>query len=67
MKKCHNRWLIIYDDSPEIRELFDFANITEWILQYRMNNYKQTSAAKGQELLALLISVCNKALSFKAS
>jgi DNA adenine methylase len=50
MKKCHHKWLITYDDSPEIRALFDFANITEWTLQYGMNNYKQTSAAKGQEL-----------------
>jgi DNA adenine methylase len=50
MKKCHYKWLITYDDSLEIRALFDFANITEWTLQYGMNNYKQTSAAKGQEL-----------------
>ncbi len=50
MKKCPHKWLITYDDSPEIRELFSFANITEWTLQYGMNNYKQTSAAKGQEL-----------------
>ncbi|MFM7571570.1 MAG: hypothetical protein ACKO4S_00290 [Snowella sp.] len=50
MKNCHHRWLITYDDYPEIRALFDFANISEWTLQYGMNNYKQTSAAKGQEL-----------------
>jgi DNA adenine methylase len=50
MKQCPHRWLITYDDSPEIRRLFDFANITEWTLQYGMNNYKQTSAAKGREL-----------------
>ena len=50
MKKCHHKWLITYDDSTEIRALFNFANITEWTLQYGMNNYKQTSAAKGQEL-----------------
>lgn len=50
MKKCQHKWLITYDDSPEIRELFHFANITEWTLQYGMNNYKKTSAAKGQEL-----------------
>ncbi|MEB3310149.1 MAG: DNA adenine methylase [Snowella sp.] len=50
MKKCPHQWLITYDDSPEIRELFSFAHITEWTLQYGMNNYKQSSAAKGQEL-----------------
>lgn len=51
MRNCHHRWLITYDDSPEVRKLFNFAHITEWSLQYGMNNYKQTSAAEGQELL----------------
>lgn len=50
MKKCKHKWLITYDDSPKIRELFDFANIREWTLQYGMNNYRKDSAAKGKEL-----------------
>lgn len=50
MKKCSHKWLITYDDSPIIRELFDFAEIREWTLQYGMNNYKKDSAAKGNEL-----------------
>ena len=50
MKKCPHKWLITYDDSPVIRELFDFAEIQEWTLQYGMNNYKKTTAAKGNEL-----------------
>ena len=50
MKKCPYKWLITYDDSPVIRELFDFAEIQEWTLQYGMNNYKKDSAAKGNEL-----------------
>lgn len=50
MRKCRHRWLITYDDSPEIRSLFSFANIVEWSLQYGMNNYKQEKAAKGKEL-----------------
>ena len=33
-----------------IRDLFDFANIHEWTLQYGMNNYRQGTAAKGHEL-----------------
>lgn len=45
-----HHWLITYDDCPEIRRNFEFANIMEWNLQYGMNNYKQTSAAKGKEL-----------------
>lgn len=50
MRACSHRWLITYDDSEPIRDLFSFATITEWELQYGMNNYKQGSAAKGKEL-----------------
>lgn len=50
MRKCPHKWLITYDDSPVIRELFDFAEIQEWTLQYGMNNYRKDSAAKGKEL-----------------
>ena len=50
MKKCPHKWLITYDDSSVIRELFSFAEIQEWTLQYGMNNYKKASAAKGREL-----------------
>jgi DNA adenine methylase len=50
MRKCQHKWLITYDDSPVIRELFAFAEIQEWTLQYGMNNYRKTSAAKGDEL-----------------
>ncbi len=51
MYKCQHRWLITYDDSPEIRKLFGFANITQWTLQYGMNNYKQENASLGHELI----------------
>ena len=50
MKKCPHKWLITYDDSPIIRKFFDFAEIREWTLQYGMNNYRRTTAAKGNEL-----------------
>lgn len=50
MKKCNHSWLITYDDSPEIRKNFEFANIYNWELQYGMNNYKQGKADKGNEL-----------------
>jgi DNA adenine methylase len=50
MRKCHHSWLITYDDSPEIRKNFEFANIYDWKLQYGMNNYKQGKAEKGSEL-----------------
>jgi DNA adenine methylase len=50
MKQCKHSWLITYDDSPEIRKNFVYANIYEWQLQYGMNNYKQGKAEKGSEL-----------------
>ena len=50
MRKCPHKWLITYDDSPVIRELFNFAEIQEWTLQYGMNNYRKDTAAKGREL-----------------
>jgi DNA adenine methylase len=50
MKKCSHSWLITYDDSPEIRENFSFAKMYEWELQYGMNNYKQGTAERGNEL-----------------
>ena len=54
VRECEHKWLITYDNSPEIRRNFAFANIYEWELQYGMNNYKQGRAAKGQELF-----ICN--------
>lgn len=50
LKLCEHRYLITYDDSPQIRDNFQGANIFEWQLQYGMNNYKQKKAEKGQEL-----------------
>lgn len=50
MKECKHKWLITYDDCPEVRKLFKFANIYSWQLQYSMNNYKQKNASKGNEL-----------------
>ncbi|RCJ31504.1 modification methylase [Nostoc punctiforme NIES-2108] len=50
LQQCHHRWLITYDNSQQIRENFQWANISEWELQYGMNNYKQSGAAKGKEL-----------------
>lgn len=52
VKQCEHSWLITYDDTPEIRANFPFANLNihEWELQYGMNNYKQDKAKKGSEL-----------------
>ncbi|MBD2360270.1 DNA adenine methylase [Anabaena minutissima FACHB-250] len=50
LQPCPHKWLITYDDSPQIRDNFKYAHIYEWELQYGMNNYKQVRAAKGKEL-----------------
>ena len=55
MRKCQHRWLITYDDSPAIRNLFSFAEITEWELQYGMNNYKQKKSAVLARLLIFFV------------
>jgi len=51
LKKCDHKWLMTYDNSEYIRDLFhDFYQL-DWELQYGMNNYKQKTAKKGKELL----------------
>ncbi len=50
MKVCPHRWLITLDNTDKIKELFRFAHIYEWELQYGMNNYKQPTADIGKEL-----------------
>lgn len=50
-QKYSYQWLITYDDTPEIRQLFDFAYIKEWQLQYGVNNAKYAAKSKiGKEL-----------------
>ena len=50
MKKCKHRWLITYDDSEFIRELFSFANIFEWDIKYGMRNVSKSSNQSETEL-----------------
>lgn len=50
LKKCPHRWLLTYDDSPFIRELFSFANIADWDLTYGMRNVNADSNQKANEL-----------------
>lgn len=51
--KFSYNWLITYDDSPKIREMFDFAYCTKSIqLQYGVNNLTNGLKSKiGNELL----------------
>lgn len=51
LKESNHKWLITYDDSEYIRELFSFANITEWNLTYGMRNVdKENGNQIGKEL-----------------
>ncbi len=49
LKKVSHKWLLTYDDSPYIRELYSFAYIRPWNLTYGMRNAGKNSM-KGNEL-----------------
>lgn len=50
MKQIRHKWLITYDDSEYIRNLFSFANITAWDITYGMRNVNKESNQLGKEL-----------------
>lgn len=50
MRNCEHKWLITYDDSEYIRDLFSYANIIPWDLTYGMRNVTDGSDQKGKEL-----------------
>lgn len=51
LKKTPHRFLITYDDCPEIRRLYKWAQIKPWQLQYGMNNCNSENLSKvGSEL-----------------
>jgi DNA adenine methylase len=50
IKNCNHQWLITYDDSEYIRDLFSFAYIIPWNLKYGMRNITESSDQNGKEL-----------------
>lgn len=50
IKDSKHKWLISYDDSDYIKELFSFANIQPWDLTYGMRNVNKGSNQLGKEL-----------------
>lgn len=50
MKNTKHKWLITYDDSDYIKNLFSFANIKTWDLTYGMRNVNKDSNQSGKEL-----------------
>ncbi|WP_048153050.1 DNA adenine methylase [Methanolacinia paynteri] len=53
VRKCSHKWLITCDDTPEMRDLFDFAEIIPWSLNYGMTNVKKSTVTKGNEIFVL--------------
>ncbi|MEY4768199.1 MAG: hypothetical protein RL637_838 [Pseudomonadota bacterium] len=51
IKQCPHQWLITYDDSDYIRNLFKDFNIVAWDLTYGMRNVAKSSNQIGKELL----------------
>ena len=50
LKECPHKWLLTFDDSQFIRELFSFANISSWDMSYGMRNVGTDSTQKEKEL-----------------
>ncbi|MCD4746606.1 MAG: DNA adenine methylase [Bacteroidales bacterium] len=50
LKNTKHKWLITYDDSEYIKNLFSFANINEWNLTYGMRNVGKNGNQSGKEL-----------------
>jgi DNA adenine methylase len=50
MRNCNHKWLIAFDDSEYIKELFSFANVIAWDLTFGMRNVTESSNQKGKEL-----------------
>jgi len=50
MRQCKHKWLITYDDSDYVRELFSFAYIKTWDITYGMRNITDKSEQTEQEL-----------------
>ncbi len=50
MKKCKHKWLITYDNSDYVRDLFSFAHIKTWDITYGMRNITDESDQAEQEL-----------------
>jgi len=59
MQNCKHKWLITYDDSSYIRNLFSFAHITPMILKYGMRNIAPNSNQNECELLISNYSFAN--------
>jgi len=58
LKNCSHRWLMTYDDSDYVRNLYHFAKIQQWDLTYGMRNVTATSNQQGKELFISNYDFC---------
>lgn len=50
LKNSDHKWLITYDNSEYIRDLYSFANITTWDITYGMRNVNKNGNQNEKEL-----------------
>lgn len=50
LRNSSHRWLITYDNSDYIRDLYSFAKITDWNLTYGMRNVAEKATQKAKEI-----------------
>lgn len=50
LRKSPHKWLITYDDSEYIRDLFSFAHISNWSQTYGMRNVTKEGKQKATEI-----------------
>ena len=60
LKNTNHKWLITYDDSKYIKNLFSFANINEWNITYGMKNVNKNGNQNGKELFISNYSLIEK-------
>ena len=51
LAKCKHKWMLTYDDTPEIRKMYALCSIHEFRLQYAMTNAGGNQSRKGNELM----------------
>lgn len=60
LKKCEHPFLLSYDNIPQAKEMYKWANIFELSWNYNTSNIKSKERKKGQELLISNIGITSK-------
>ncbi|MGX2973032.1 DNA adenine methylase [Helicobacter sp. T3_23-1059] len=67
LKSTKHKFLLTYDNSAFIRELYRDFYLLEWDLQYGMNNVASENAPKGKELLISNFELAKRTLTHNAT